>query len=91
MDIPVSFARDNEPEMEEDDTRENENMQVLMSPPDAGYRNSVIPKGRPGRVPTYVVRNLQRLRTQANNPEAPVLLKAALNYYLWELERERSR
>ena len=86
--VPVEFARDSEPDVDEDDKGYSENLQVLLSPPDAGYRSSVMPKDRPNRVPRYVVRHLPTLMAAARQPDAPPAVRAIFNATLRYLESE---
>ena len=90
MEIPVEFARDNEPDLEEDDSRYDENMQVLLSPPDAGYKPPAM-RDRAGRVPRYVVRHLPELMMAAQQPDAPPTLRALYRKVVRDLEAEGGR
>lgn len=89
MDIPIEFAPDTQPDVDEDDSHYDENMQVLLSPPDPGYRRAVMPRDRPNRVPRYVVRNLPVLMAASRDPSAPPALRALYKATLRQLEMER--
>ena len=86
--VPVEFARDNEPDVDEDDGGLNENMQVLVSPPYAGYRSQLMSKARPYRVPRYVVRHLPTLFAASRQPDAPPTLRAMFNAIIRYMDSE---
>ena len=89
MDIPVEFAPGNEPdEPDEGDGGYSENMQVLLSAPDAGYRARLMPRESPTRVPRYVVRHLPTLMAAARMPDAPPTLRALFNAVVEYMDRE---
>ena len=86
--VPVTFARENAPDIDDDDTGASENMQVLLSPPDAGYQSPLMAKERQTRVPRYVVRHLPTLMAAARQPDAPPALRAMFNSVLRYLDNE---
>jgi hypothetical protein len=87
--VPVQWARGNEPDMDEgDDAGLSENMQVLLSPHDVGYRAPVMSKQRPNRVPAYVVRHLPEALAASRMPDAPPALRAMFNSTIRYLENE---
>ena len=86
--VPVQWARGNEPEEEGDEAGLSENMQVLLSPHDAGYRPPVMAKQRPTRVPRYVVRHLPTLYAAAQLPDAPPTLRGMFNAIVRYMENE---
>lgn len=84
--VPVQWAGGEEPE--EDDKGLSDNMQVLLSPPDEGYRPPVMPRERPNRVPRYVVRHLPTMFAASRMPDAPPTLRAMFNAIVRQLETE---
>ena len=83
--VPIQWARGEEPD--EPEGKMSENMEVLTSPPDAGYKPPLMSK-QARRVPARVVRNLDKLYAAQRHPDAPPLLRAAYRYWLWQLEQE---
>lgn len=89
--IPVQFAPPADAEVDyADDSREDEDMQVLLSEPDAGYMPPAVAP-RQGKVPRYVVRHLPSLMAAATQPDAPPTLRALYRATIRQLEDEIRR
>ena len=86
--VPVEYAPGEDDPIENDDSHDSENMQVLLQDPDPGYRSTLLPKDRAGRVPRYVVRHLPQLMAAVKDPDAPPTLRALYNATLRHLEME---
>ena len=90
MDIPVEYATPaDHPQLAPDG--QNENMDILTAPPHPGYTPSTVTPTSPQVVPKSVVRNLPTLMAAANDPGAPLTLKALYRSIVFELERQRSQ
>ena len=87
--VPVQWARGNQPEEpDEDDGGLSENMQVLLSQHDTGYRPPLMAKQRATRVPRYVVRHLPTLYAASRLPDAPPTLRGMFNAVVRYMENE---
>ena len=85
--IPIQFAPDTDAD-ELPTGSLGENMDVLLSDPDEGYRERLMARDRPGRVPRYIVRHLPTLMAAARNPDAPPTIRAFYNAIVRQLEAE---
>ena len=88
-DIPVVFAPGEEDPIPDDDKGLDEDQQVLVEGPYAGFRAQ--PKDRAGRVPRSVVRHLPQLQAAARDPSAHPTLRAYYVSVVRNLEIELSR
>ena len=85
--IPIQFAPDTDAD-ELPTGSLGENMDVLLSDPDEGYRERLMARDRSGRVPRYIVRHLPTLMAAARNPDAPPTIRAFYNAIVRQLEAE---
>lgn len=92
--IPVQFVPHGSPDGIDysNDNNEDEEMQVLMSPPDQGYRPPLFrPQQDQHRLPQYVRRHLPTLWAAARQPDAPPALRAAFHSIIRTLEDEEAQ
>ena len=90
-DVPVVFSPGVEEPLDEGMGGYSENMQMLLDNPDPNYRPPMMPKARPGRMPTGYVRHLPQLAAMARLPNAPPALIGMYNLAVMHLENEMKR
>jgi len=86
--VPVQFVPDSVEDDVAPDGELGENMEVLLSDPDEGYRPPLFARDPPGRVPARIVRHLPQLMAAARDPDAPIALKAMYKMIVRRLEQE---
>jgi hypothetical protein len=90
IDIPVEYAGPaDHPQLKPDG--QDENMDILTNHPDPNWSPSVLAPTSPQTVPRSVVRNLPTLMAAANDPGAPMSIKALYRSVVFELERQRGQ
>lgn len=90
-DIPVQFTSGKGAPIPDDDSGLSDDLKILLGPPNPNYRPRLARTERPGRVPTYVVRQLPQLIAAAADPAAPPTLIALKNSILRYIEDEMRR